>query len=448
MTERTAGSRKPNGRSSIYFSERDGWWHGYVMMGVKDDGSPDRRHRRGKTETEVTRKVRELEAKRDAGKIDKPGRAPTVEQWFRTYLDDIVVRDLAPNTLNSYWSDARNWIIPHLGKHRLDRLQPEHLDKLYTKMLAAGKKPSHVLKVHRILSRGLEIAVRREKVGRNVAKLIDAPGVDESEIEPFTQDEARRILAAAEERRNGARWTVGLALGLRQGEAIGLRWKYVDLDGATVRVWWQLSRLKWRHGCDDVKACTEGKHRRACPKNCPKAKRTAGRPHKCVSPDDKRLCPKDCDRHASTCPSRTGGGLVFRKPKGKSKRTIPLPPELIPILKAHRTRQKAGRLKAGRLWEDHDLVFAQPNGRPIDPRDDWEDWKALLAAAGVRDARVHDGRHTAGTLLIEQGVHVRTVQEILGHSDIRLVQRYTHVASPMAEDGMQRMGRALWGEAQ
>jgi site-specific recombinase XerD len=106
------------------------------------------------------------------------------------------------------------------------------------------------------------------------------------------------------------------------------------------------------------------------------------------------------------------------------------------ILKAHRTRQKAARLKAGSLWEENDLVFAQSSGRPIDPRDDWDGWKALLAAAGVRDARVHDRRHTAGTLLIEQGVHVRTVQEIFGHSDIRLVQRYTHVASPMAEDGM------------
>jgi site-specific recombinase XerD len=90
-------------------------------------------------------------------------------------------------------------------------------------------------------------------------------------------------------------------------------------------------------------------------------------------------------------------------------------------------------------------VFCQANGRPVDPRDDWEEWKEILASAEVRDARVHDGRHTAGTLLIEQGMHVRTVQEILGHSDIRLTQRHTHVATPMAQDGMARMGQALWG---
>lgn len=446
MSRREGGrGRAPNLRSSIYLSETDGLWHGWVTMGLKDNGAPDRRHRTGKTETEVTRKVRELEAKRDAGKVDRPGRAPTVEQWMTTYLNDIAARKLAPTTLESYWSDTRNWIIKHLGKHRLDRLQAEHLDKLYTRMLNEGKKPSHVLKVHRILSRALEIARRRGRVGENVAKQVDSPGAGDEEIEPLTQTEARRILAAAERRRNGSRWSVALALGLRQGEALGLRWKYVDLDGGSVRVWWQISRLKWRHGCDDVTACTEGKHRRACPKNCPKARRKAGRPHKCILPTAERLCPKNCDRHASTCPNRVGGGLVFRPPKGKSKRTIPLPPELIPILKAHRTKQKMERLAAANVWEDHDLVFCQPNGRPIDPRDDWDDWKDLLSQAGVRDARVHDGRHTAGTLLIEQGVHVRTVQEILGHSDIRLTQRYTHVATPMAADGMQRMGRALWG---
>lgn len=444
MSDRTAGSRKPNGRSSIYLGA-DGKWHGYVTMGLKDDGSSDRRHRVGNTETEVTKKVQDLEAKRDAGKVDKPGRAPTVEAWMTTYLDDIAVRDLAPNTRQSYWSDTRNWIIPHLGKHRLDRLQPEHLDKLYARMLDEGKKPSHVLKVHRILSRALEIAVRRQKVRQNVAKLIDAPGAGDSEIEPLTKAEARRILAAAEGLRNGARWSVALALGLRQGEALGLRWKYVDLEAGSIKVWFQISRQKWQHGCDDLAACTEGKHRQPCPKNCPKAKRTSGRPHTCIAADAERLCPKGCNRHASTCKKRKGGGLVFRKPKGKSRRTVPLPPEFIPSLRAHRTRQKAERLAAANIWEDHDLVFAQPNGRPIDPRRDWDDWKAILAAAGVRDARGHDGRHTAGTLLIEQGVHIRTVQEILGHSDIRLTQRYTHVATPMAEEGMQRMGKALWG---
>jgi site-specific recombinase XerD len=104
-------------------------------------------------------------------------------------------------------------------------------------------------------------------------------------------------------------------------------------------------------------------------------------------------------------------------------------------------------MMAGDSWQDLDLVFAEADGRPIDPRDDWESWKCLLEQAGVRDARVHDGRHTAATLLIEQGVHVRTVQQILGHSDIRVTQRYTHVAEQSQRDAAEQMGQALWGEA-
>src|SRR5690606_36892067 len=131
---------------------------------------------------------------------------------------------------DDYWSKARNWIIPHLGKHRLDRLLPEHVDRMYAAMAERGKSSTHALKVHRVLSRALEIAVRRGKVGRNVCKLIDPPAERQTEIVPLTREEARRVLAATGDRRNGARWSVALALGLRQGEALGLRWSYVDLD--------------------------------------------------------------------------------------------------------------------------------------------------------------------------------------------------------------------------
>ncbi|GAA1679607.1 site-specific integrase [Kribbella yunnanensis] len=443
-------TRKPNLRSSIYQSDTDGRWHGWVTMGVKSDGSPDRRHRVGSSEPEVTRKVRKLEQERDAGKTSKPGRKPTVAEWMTTYLETICARlvatgKMSPGTLNDYHSLNRVWIIPQLGKHRLDRLLPEHLDELYAAMAAAGRAESSVLKVHAVVRRALEVAHRRDKVGRNIAKLIDAPAGGDSEIKPLTQAEARQLLATAANRRTGTRWALGLALGLRQGEGIGLRWEYVDLEAGAVRVWWQLQRSKWQHGCADPVACSEPRHRQPCPADCPKAQRTSGRRHRCVAKDAAGLCKPGCKGHASTCPERRGGGLVFRPPKGKSKRTVPLPPELVPMLRSHRVAQNAERLAAGAVWEDYDLVFCRPDGRPIDPRRDWDDWKQLLAAAGVRDARVHDGRHTAGTVLLEMGVHIRTVQEILGHSDIRVTQRYTHVASPMAQDAAQQMGRALWG---
>ena len=74
--------------------------------------------------------------------------------------------------------------------------------------------------------------------------------------------------------------------------------------------------------------------------------------------------------------------------------------QLVDALKAHRKLQAAERLAAGSEWEDHGLVFARVNGRPIDKKVDWTAWKAILTKAEVRDVRLHDGRHTAATLLL------------------------------------------------
>ncbi|GAA4599126.1 site-specific integrase [Planotetraspora phitsanulokensis] len=447
------GARKPNGRSTIYLG-KDGLWHGYVTVGVKPDGSPDRRHRKAKTEAEVTRRVRELERQREAGQVAKPGKAPTVAEWMTEYLDVICERlvasgKMAPRTLDDYRSKTRHWITPLLGRHRLDRLAPEHLDKAYATMLEQGRSSSTVLKVHRILSRALKIAMRRNKVTRNVATLIDAPVANDPDLEPLTRNEARKILEAAKPRRNAARWSVALALGIRQGEALGLRWPFVDLETGVIKAWYQAQRSPWRHGCDGPHECGAEWHRVPCKPRCKEHKHHPDCPQDCKRRGHAcptRTCPKDCTGHADRCPKRTGGGIIFRQRKGRSRLTLQCPSELLPILREHKKIQDAERAEAGELWEDHDLLFPTRRGRPMERSEDYKMWKALLRRAGVREARLHDARHTAGTLLVEQGVHIRVVQEILGHARVTTTERYTHVASLQVKDASERMGAALWGD--
>ena len=451
------GNRKPNLRSSIYYSETDGRWHGWVTMGVRDDGSPDRRHRIGRTEADVTRKVQELEGKRDAGNAGKAGKPLTVADWMQTWLTTVAPRTVSQGTLDSsYEPKARRWIIPKLGKHRLDRLQPEHLDAFYTWLAGQGLKPNTILQIHRILSRALKVAWKRGKTGHNVAMLVDAPVGEESDIEALSREEACRILAAAADRRNGARWSVALAVGIRQSEAIGLRWKYVNLDAGTIEVGWQLRRARYRHGCGDPATCTKDRHRAPCPKDCTKHRHRVGcaanctkRGHRC--PEVKRPCPKGCTAHARECPERTGGGWHFTRRKGvkpgrgQAKLVLAIPAPLVAQLRDQRRRQNTERLAAGAAWEDWDLVFCSPTGAPLDPHDDWDDWHDLLSAAGVREARVHDARHTAATLLLEQGINIRVVQQILGHSQLSQTQRYTHVSLELTQHAADRMEEALWG---
>ncbi|MFY9846700.1 MAG: tyrosine-type recombinase/integrase [Trebonia sp.] len=102
-------------------------------------------------------------------------------------------------------------------------------------------------------------------------------------------------------------------------------------------------------------------------------------------------------------------------------------------------------LGAGDPWTDLDLVFTTRHSTPIERTEDWRAWKAILRQAQVRDARVHDARHTAATLLIAQGVHIRVVQEVLGHTRVTTTERYTHVATLQMKDASERMDQALWG---
>jgi integrase len=218
----------------------------------------------------------------------------------------------------------------------------------------------------------------------------------------LTLDEALRIIRLAATQRNGTSWSVALALGLRQGEALGLRWQHVDLEAGTLAVRWQLQRFAWQHGCADPDICAKRRHR-----------------------DD---CPPGCTRHARSCPQRTGGGLHLTEVKSdKSRRTIALPSPLVTALKAHRATQLHERMTAGPAWREGDFVWCQPNGRPIGNHADWDEWNALLKTAGIRRVRVHDARHTAATLLLAQGVDQRVVMEILGHSQISMTSRYAHM---------------------
>jgi integrase len=87
----------------------------------------------------------------------------------------------------------------------------------------------------------------------------------------------------------------------------------------------------------------------------------------------------------------------------------------------------AGNRQADSKWHDGDLLFAQPNGRPIDKKTDHDDWTRLLKAAGVRRVRLHDGRHTAATLLLSENVHPRVVRD--WSPTARCARRWTSTAT-------------------
>ncbi|WP_413800189.1 tyrosine-type recombinase/integrase [Streptomyces iranensis] len=396
--------KRPDGASSIYFG-KDGYWHGRVTVGVRDDGKPDRRHVMSKvSEAQVIKKVRELEKQRDAGKIRKPGRPWTVRAWLLHWVEEIAKPSVRENTYAGYEVAVRVHLIPGLGAHRLDKLEPEHLERFYTKMQANGSKAATAHQAHRTLRTALNHAMRRGHVTRNVATLAVPPRIEEEEIEPYDIKEVQRLLTEAAKLRNSARWSIALALGLRQGEALGLRWTDVDLRNGTLRVRKNRLRPKYLHGCGG-----------------------------------------ECGRKPGYCKQRIRKNEDTANTKSRAgRRVIGLPDELVRLLELHRKEQERDRVRAAQEWRETGYVFTSPVGEPLVPSTDYDVWKRLLADADVRDGRLHDARHTAATVLLILGVPERVVMQIMGWSSTAMAARYQHVTDGILSDVAERVGGLIW----
>lgn len=406
MAEDKKRTRQPNGRSSIY-QGKDGKWHGRVTVGIRDDGRPDRRHVERKTRAEVTAAVRELEKQRDGGAVRKAGRAWTVEAWLTHWVETIAPLAVNENTMVGYGVAVRKHLIPALGAHRLDKLGPEHIERFYGRMQADGRRAGTIHQIHRTFRTALNEAVRRGHLTRNPVQLAKAPRVSEEEIEPFTVEEVKRLLRAADDRRNSARWAVALALGLRQGEALGLKWADVDMERGVLMVRRSRRRPRYAHGCGDT-----------------------------------------CGRKAGYCPQRQRTNPETADTKSRAgRRSLGLPAQLVDLLRVHRAKQDAERAAAGEKWADEGWLFATPDGRGTPPRTDYDDWKELLVGAKVRDGRLHDARHTAATVLLILGVSERAVMGLMGWSTTAMAARYQHMVDSVRRDVARQVDLLIWRSA-
>ena len=190
-------------------------------------------------------------------------------------------------------------------------------------------------------------------------------------------------------------------------------WDDIDLDAGVLRVRRAVQRRTWSHGCS---------------------------PRRRKEPACGRL-------RGAECPQRRDGGLVLVEPKTRSsRRSVALPPPLVAELRAHRAAQLRLKLERANVWDHtHDLVFCTDWGALIDPHADYRDWKQILREAGVREVRLHDARHTAATLLLLQGVDIRTVMAIMGWTELATAQRYVHAVDELRHEAARRMGTALLG---
>lgn len=343
---------------------------------------------------------------------DLPTASPTLATWLEQWIERRAQDRLKPRAADFYRGNIERYIVPSIGRVRLDKLTPTHVEKMHDYITVdRGLSPTTALGAHRTLAKALKDAERAGKVTRNVATLVDAPTKAFKPMPALTADEARTLLLSVADRPiAAASWAVALLAGLRQGERLGLTRDAIDLELGILTVSWQLQRLKWSHGCISAGKVTCGRKRGG---SCPQ---------------------RFVHIPASQEAVRVEGGLWMTRPKSRAGwREVPIADPLQAVLVAY-----LGEVDPG----PHGLIFHR-EGRPIDPSDDSAAWDADLRAAGLPDVPLHSARHTCSTLLYFLGVDEPARMKILGHSSAAVNRGYTHVATAQTKDAMKLLGDLL-----
>lgn len=397
--------RRGNNEGCVH-QRKDKKWVGALTVGY-ENGKRKRKWVYADTRDEVVKKLKDEQDKVSKG-LRPTDEMQTVGDYVEYWLEELVKPSVRVRTYESYKHELNKHILPALGKTRLSKLTPEHV-QAFVAAKSTTLSPKTVRYHLSILRMALSKAERWGLVPRNVAKLVDAPRVPKRELEPMTAEQARAFLSALQgirydagdvvryygtayecqvphTSRSGAEptaapqfwkrveaadaphwlaenpmadlFTLALSLGLRRGEVMGLRWIDVDLEAKTLRVANQIQRVN--------------------------------------------------------------GELVASEPKtAESRRLLHLSDSLVALLKSHRAAQREARMKAGNEWTDTGLVFTSATGTPHDPRNVKRCLDRTLEAARLGHFRVHDLRHFAASLMLAKGVELKVVSTILGHADIR-----------------------------
>lgn len=369
--------RRGNGEGTVT-KRKDGRWEAKISL---PNGL--RRSFCAKTRQEVVKKLHQAQRTIAEG-LPLANERQTLKEYMGPWLQESVKPSVRPYTYQSYETIVRLHILPEIGRITLARLTAQDVQGLLNRKHKSGLSPRTVQYIHAVLRRALGQAERWGLVPRNIARLVSPPRVPRSVVHPLTPVEAKKLLAVVQSDRLTALYTVALAVGLRQGEALGLRWSDVNLEAGTLSVSVSLQRL--------------------------------------------------------------GNRPTLTEPKtDKSRRTIKLPEICIAALHDHKIRQGKEHALVGKAWMDEwDLVFTEEDGSPLSRYAVTRRFQRILEGAGIPKRRFHDLRHTCATLLLAQGVPLKVVQEMLGHTLFSTTADiYSHVLPVLMADAAESMNAAL-----
>lgn len=246
--------------------------------------------------------------------------------------------------------------------------------------------PRTVRYIHAILRRAFADAVKWNRLARSPVDAADPPSPragGATTMRTWSSSELAQFLECAGDDRLSACWRFLAMTGCRRGEALGLRWRDLDLDN---------------------------------------------------------------DR-ATIMQTVVGNRVVSETKTDRSRRTIALDRVSVAALRQHRQDQEEERRLFSASYADSDLVFCQEDGSPLWPRSLTRRFARLVEMAGVPKIRLHDLRHTHATLALQAGVHPKVVQERLGHATISItLDVYSHAIPAMQEEAASKVAALVGSE--
>jgi integrase len=339
--------RRGNNEGSI-FKRKDGRWVGEVSLTGR------RITKYAKTQKEARDWVNATLGKIDHG-LTFDGAQLTLSQYMESWLSG---KELArrSSTVRNYRRYMTLYILPALGRMKVQSIVPGHIRQLYVRMQKEGKGARTIQLVHVTLHCAFAQAVKEGLVGYNPMEAVERPKVETKRFEILTEDQARTFMIAAKGHPLEALFFLALTTSMRKGEILGLMWADVDWEKRVIRVERQLQPVSFE-----------------------------------------------------------GGALVPTKTRS-GRRHILVGPLALTLLKEHHEQQERQQTLAGNRWQEHGMIFTTSIGTYIDQTKVSRAFKQILRQAGLPEIRFHDLRHTSISILLENGTPVNTVQSRAGHS--------------------------------
>jgi integrase len=361
--------------------------------------------RRTQTKTvRGTKKEAQAELRRqlnalDEGTFVEPAKL-TVAEYLDWWLTNEAAFNVTTRTLQGYREKVDKHVVPEIGAVRLQKLQPIHLQEMYTRKLQSGRRdgrgglaPRSVVQLDRILNVALKRARQLRLIANNPVDDVRRPQIPKHEVDVLTDAEVKALLAHLDGTRLYVPVYLALSTGLRRGELLGLQWRDIDFDA---------KRLHVRRSVEQTR-------------------------------------PQEADSGARYV-------LTLKEPKTKaSKRTVSLPDSALEVLAAHQRAQKEERLKLGLgRPEPESLLFTKLDGSMLVPDHVGAQFKVAAGKAGLGKRGLHTLRHTHITNLLRVGVHVKVASERAGHSSVSVtLDIYSHVVPDMQDDAAQKVDAGL-----